>query len=716
MENYITFSSPSSFTLAVNNAKKNWDGALECSTDADTWSEWDGTTTLSADNGLLYVRGTGNTCITGDSSKAYWVLTGSDISCGGNIENVLDYAMVARGEHPTMSSYCYHALFFNCKSLTTAPELPATTLSKHCYRNMFYDCTNLRTAPELPATTLSYYCYTNMFRGCTSLTTAPELPATTLADYCYRGMFYDCTGLTTAPELPATTLTENCYRNMFYGCKSLTTIPELPATTLTDNCYAHMFRGCTSIKLSSSQSDDYQTPYRIPTSGVGITTTTSLTDMFTDTGGTFTGEPSINTTYYTSNEVIYEEPEPETPKTTITYNGKTIATLEAGQTATIKTAQSEVEHDIVVKAGGTAAKLYDGSVTIITGKETGLYETGTDTLVKSWDELISERMLTVTDGVVVCEDNTIAGDLVLSNDVTSIGNGAFMRTGLTSVVVPDSVTLIGDLSFRECLSLRSINIPDSVTEIGPEAFCFCKSLTNVTFGENSQLTTFFDFTFSGCTSLTSFTIPNGVERIGRYVFSGCTSLTNIYIPDSVMDIYNNAFESTSLIDTAADGVQYVSNWVVGCVDKSVTNLTLREGTRGIANEVFKNCTSLTSVHFPDSMAMISPSAFKGCTSLSSVNFPDNITLIGAEAFYDCSSLKLTSVVFPESVEFIRSGAFQSCRFTTITFKGTPTSIDSTAFKYCFPDTINVPWAEGEVANAPWGATSSYVTINYNYKV
>ena len=400
--------------------------------------------------------------------------------------------------------------------------------------------------------------------------------------------------------------------------------------------------------------------------------------------------------------------------TQIIYGGLTIASLEAGQTATIKAAEYEFEHDLVVKGGGTAAKLYDGSVTIITGKETGLYETGTDTLVKSWDELISEGMLTVTDGVVVCEDNKIAGDLVLSNDVTSIGNGAFMRTGLTSVVVPDSVTHIGDLAFRECLSLRSVNIPGSVTEIGPEAFTFCKSLTNVTFGENSQLTAFFDFTFSGCTSLTSFTIPNGVEQIWRYVFSGCTSLTNIYIPDSVMSIYNNAFESTSLIDTAADGVQYVSNWVVGFVDKSVTNLTLREGTRGIANEVFKNCTSLTSVHFPDSMAIISSYAFSGCTSLSSVNFPDNITLIGSNAFDDCSSLKLTSIVFPESVEVIESYAFDSCRFTTITFKGTPTSIASTAFKYCFPDTINVPWSEGEVANAPWGAT--YATINYNYKV
>ena len=63
-----------------------------------------------------------------------------------------------------------------------------------------------------------------MFSGCTSLTSAPELPATTLAYGCYGGMFYDCTSLTTAPELPATTLAEGCYMSIFYGCTNLNTI------------------------------------------------------------------------------------------------------------------------------------------------------------------------------------------------------------------------------------------------------------------------------------------------------------------------------------------------------------------------------------------------------------------------------------------------------------------------------------------------------------
>ena len=104
---YLTFKSPSSFTLKVNNTTKNWDGTLEYSTNASTWTAWDGTTTLSSStsgsSNFLYLRGTGNTRITGSSSNYKWVLNGNNIKCSGNIENLLDYATVTSGNHPTMA-------------------------------------------------------------------------------------------------------------------------------------------------------------------------------------------------------------------------------------------------------------------------------------------------------------------------------------------------------------------------------------------------------------------------------------------------------------------------------------------------------------------------------------------------------------------------------------------------------------------------------------
>ena len=146
-----------------------------------------------------------------------------------------------------LSKECYKYMFSKCTSLTTAPELPATTLLPKCYDHMFYGCTSLTTAPELPAEQLASHCYDHMFSECTSLTTAPELPAKQLASYCYDSMFYKCTSLTTAPELPAEQLALCCYDYMFSECTSLTTAPKLPAKQLAEFCYGFMFNGCTSL-------------------------------------------------------------------------------------------------------------------------------------------------------------------------------------------------------------------------------------------------------------------------------------------------------------------------------------------------------------------------------------------------------------------------------------------------------------------------------------
>ena len=357
---YLTFKSPNSFTLAVNDTTKHWNGTLEYSTDASAWTAWNGKTTLSSaikgSSNVLYLRGTGNTKITG-SINYRWVLTGSDIKCIGNIETLLDYATVKAGNHPTMADYCYFYMFSGCTSLTKAPALPATTLTHYCYNNMFsgtaitqapalpattltdncyykmfLDCTSLTQAPALPATTLASHCYAYMFSGTsitqapalpattlatncydnmfsgTAITQAPALPATTLADYCYNDMFKGCKSLTQTPALPAITLAKNCYDGMFSGCTSLTQAPALPATTLAEYCYYAMFWNCLKIKLSSTQTGEYTQEYRIPSSGTGTTGTDSyaLKDMFRYTGGTFTGTPEINTTYYLSNtnEVI----------------------------------------------------------------------------------------------------------------------------------------------------------------------------------------------------------------------------------------------------------------------------------------------------------------------------------------------------------------------------------------------------------------------------
>ena len=210
-----------------------------------TWTQWNFSAISLSDGQSVCFKGLNTTFATGESDYNNFVMTGS-ISASGNIMSIIDDGACTTTTIP--ADYCFYNLFFKCSSLTTAPELPATTLADYCYSYMFSDCTSLTTAPQLPATTLADGCYSNMFRACTSLTTAPELPATTLASYyCYSGMFRDCTSLTTAPALPATTLAYGCYQDMFYKCTSLITAPELPATKLAIVCYNRMFQRCTKL-------------------------------------------------------------------------------------------------------------------------------------------------------------------------------------------------------------------------------------------------------------------------------------------------------------------------------------------------------------------------------------------------------------------------------------------------------------------------------------
>lgn len=199
--------------------------------------------TLEKKGDKALIRGNNPTGFSSYPDYSYFMMTGK-IAASGSVMSLID----GKGETTTIpSTYCFYGLFYECASLTQAPELPATAMTLECYASMFERCTGLTEAPELPATTLEYACYEKMFLDCTSLTQAPKLPATTMKEYCYFCMFCNCTSLTQAPELPATTMDVCCYKSMFCNCTSLTQAPKLPATTMDDHCYYYMFWGCTSL-------------------------------------------------------------------------------------------------------------------------------------------------------------------------------------------------------------------------------------------------------------------------------------------------------------------------------------------------------------------------------------------------------------------------------------------------------------------------------------
>mgnify|MGYP004462008333 CR=1 FL=1 len=279
---YITFSSPTSFTIRNEINAKTWGGHLYYSKDSYSWTEWDGTEISSGKTNCLYIKGTGNRTLTtyvDNVLKGKWIISGQDVSCSGSMGDVVDYL---------------------------DPNVSKTKLSYDCFSSLFYKQSALISAPELPFTNIQYSngCYAGMFNG-TSITKAPDLPATILSDHCYAYMFEKCEKLISPPKISATTFEPSSCFWMFSDCTSLEKIPKILGTTFGSySCY-EMFSGCSKIKISETKTGEYQTEYRIPDGKDGTTTSQySFLGMFANTGGTFTGTPKINTTYYTSNEVI----------------------------------------------------------------------------------------------------------------------------------------------------------------------------------------------------------------------------------------------------------------------------------------------------------------------------------------------------------------------------------------------------------------------------
>lgn len=196
--------------------------------------------------------------------------------------------------------------------------------------------------------------------------------------------------------------------------------------------------------------------------------------------------------------------------------------------------------------------------------------------------------------------------------VTSIGKQAFYRSlwddfysdteypEITSIVLPDTITEIGDYAFAECTGLTSLTIPDSVTKIGEGAFY-------------------------NCTKLVSVNIPDGITTIKPGTFAGCYDLASISIPESVSEIGNGAFQNCA----------------------SLTSITLPEAVTEIAPYCFSNCNSLTSFTIPAQITSIGAYAFEKCTSLTAMTIENTVKVLGEKVFNETSENLVVSVCYDE---------------------------------------------------------------------
>ena len=247
-------------------------------------------------------------------------------------------------------------------------------------------------------------------------------------------------------------------------------------------------------------------------------------------------------------------------------------------------------------------------------KYKGTIPAGTKISIKEGTLGIAENAFSLCSGLT---------SVIIPNSVISIGSRAFGWTGLTSVTIPNGVTYIGDETFCGCTSLASVTIGNSVTSIGQRSFCGCSSLTSITIP--NSVTSIGYYAFDGCSGLTSVTIPNSVTSIGNYAFYGCSGLTSVTIPNSVTTIGEYTFG--------------------GC--SGLTSITTPNNVKSIRNNAFYRCSSLTSVTIGNGIEKIESSAFGNCPELTDVYcFAEEVPYTGGNNPFEDSYIEYATLHVP----------------------------------------------------------------------
>lgn len=228
--------------------------------------------------------------------------------------------------------------------------------------------------------------------------------------------------------------------------------------------------------------------------------------------------------------------------------------------------------------------------------------------VSPWCENEQITSVVIGEGVTTIGDNAFfscrqVAKVKLPTTLKSIGSCAFYNASLKNIDIPDGVTTLS-MAFQNCRGLTAIDVPSSVTDIGG-AFATCVSLTNVT-------------------------LPEGLTEIGKNAFASCERLTSIKIPSTVTSIGSYAFDQSA-----------------------IQTINIPNGVTEIGERAFGQCPNLTELVIPDSVVKIGLNVVEGCSKLRSIYIGKNVTSLFETfggygsfqrvPFADCSALATITV-------------------------------------------------------------------------
>ena len=244
----------------------------------------------------------------------------------------------------------------------------------------------------------------------------------------------------------------------------------------------------------------------------------------------------------------------------------------------------------------------------------------------------------------------------LPSGLKSIENSAFEGCGITNIIVPETLTTIGEAAFKNS-AIKEISLV-KVTNIGESAFEGCKSLTKAVLGNSIEELP--DSLFKGCSSLKEFTIPEKVSIIGDECLFG-TAIENLKIPAKLTNLGVGALGSSAIknvsVDSGSKMFKVEDKFLKTTAGKLVaylgseTEVTLPVSDAGVANGLFAGNTTIRKITLPETVKTVTSNMFYGCLGVETIVL-DGVTTIEVNAFDGCVNLK--NIKIPASVTSIAS--------------------------------------------------------------
>ena len=250
-------------------------------------------------------------------------------------------------------------------------------------------------------------------------------------------------------------------------------------------------------------------------------------------------------------------------------------------------------------------------------------------------------------------DVVFIGDWIITCKNPDIGEGK----NINNYFFAGDPIGIADYAFYKCSKFTGADIP-TVKYIGKYAFSQCKNMMNVSLGTSCTIIN--EGAFADCDNLKNAKISkSSVSFIDAFAFVNCKLLKSIELPATIEMIGAQAFLNTGI--SPVYGVIYAGNWAVGCENTEISNITIREGTVGIAMYSFVSCSLIGSVKFPNTLKVIGKGAFAACSTVSIEEFPSSLERIEDYAFYGCNAGHFGGddyhIALPNSLTYIGRSAF-----------------------------------------------------------